>query len=137
MEEKVKETQQLPEAPASATVKIKSPNGFEYLFTMRDEKASTLMFKMKAMEDKWKGLGYEPLAQNTSFKRETPTKRCTIHNVDMREKTSKTTGKKYFSHWQGTYPNLGDQCFGEGFQGQKKVTNYTDDVNQDISPEDF
>lgn len=60
------------EAPASATVKIKSANGFEYLFTLRDEKASTLMFKIKAMEEKWMGLGWAPLAQNAFGKKEKP-----------------------------------------------------------------
>lgn len=56
--------QQLPEAPASATVKIKSKNGFEWLFTIRDEKASVLSFKMEAMEKKWISQGFTPLAQN-------------------------------------------------------------------------
>src|SRR5258708_37780753 len=53
------------DAPASATVKIKSKNGFEYLFTMRDEKASNLMFKIDAMEKKWLALEWTPLSQNT------------------------------------------------------------------------
>lgn len=56
---------QLPEAPASATVKIKSPNGFEWLFTIRDEHASTLVFKMNSMEDNWIKFGWTPLAQNS------------------------------------------------------------------------
>ena len=56
---------QLPEAPATATVKIKSTAGFEYLFTLRDEKASNLMFKIAAMEKKWLELGWTPLAQQT------------------------------------------------------------------------
>lgn len=60
----------LPEAPASATVKIKSKDGFEWLFTMRDEKASNLMFKMKAMEAKWLSEGFTPLAQG--FKKDKP-----------------------------------------------------------------
>lgn len=62
-------TNNLNEAPASATVKIKSKNGFEYLFTLRDEKASNLMFKIKAMEEKWLGLGWTPLAQNSFGKK--------------------------------------------------------------------
>lgn len=67
MEDKeVKPINQLPEAPASASVKIKSPNGFEYIFTMRDEKASNLLFKMKAMEDHFLKGGYTALSQNTS-----------------------------------------------------------------------
>lgn len=57
------EQNQLPEAPASATVKIKSPQGFEWLFTIRDEKASVLTFKMKAMEKKWIEEGFISLSQ--------------------------------------------------------------------------
>ncbi len=68
MENKEKEKQEVDkygfaDAPASATVKIKSKNGFEYLFTLRDEKASKLMFKIDAMEAKWISLGWTPLAQ--------------------------------------------------------------------------
>lgn len=59
-----KQTNQLPEAPASATVKIKSKNGFEWLFTIRDESAKNLMFKMNAMETNWLNNGFTPLAQN-------------------------------------------------------------------------
>lgn len=58
---------QLPEAPASASVKIKSPNGFEYIFTMRDEKASELIKKMEALENTYFiPKGYTALAQNNS-----------------------------------------------------------------------
>lgn len=63
-EQKKPEQNQLPEAPASATVKIKSKDGFEWLFTIRDEKASVLSFKMKAMEKNWLEQGFTPLAQN-------------------------------------------------------------------------
>lgn len=63
------EKNQLPEAPASATVKIKSKDGFEWLFTIRDEKASQLMFKMKAMEKNWLEGGFTPLAQNSFGKK--------------------------------------------------------------------
>lgn len=69
-EEKKQEQQNiLPEAPASATVKIKSPNGFEWLFTVRDEKASVLSFKMRAMEKNWMEQGFTPLAQNAFGKK--------------------------------------------------------------------
>jgi hypothetical protein len=74
-EEKMKEAMDLstpsslPEAPASASVKIKSARGFEYIFTIRDEKASVLMFKIAAMEEKWVSLGWTPLTQNQPYKR--------------------------------------------------------------------
>ncbi len=61
-------TNSFDEAPASVTVKIKSPTGFEYMFTMRNDKASTLMFRMKAMEKIWTDTGFTPLAQNAFSK---------------------------------------------------------------------
>lgn len=116
MEETKSQTNGLPEAPASATVKIKSPNGFEYLFTMRDEKASNLLYKMQAMEKHLIEKGYTALAQNAYGKPQVPTKPCPKHNVPMKEKTSKT-GEKFYSHSQGVYPNL-DYCNGQGFRNE-------------------
>lgn len=114
----------LNEAPASASVKIKSKNGFEYIFTLRDEKASNLMFKIAAMEEKWMGLGWIPVAQNSGFKSnpqasQVPTKMCMVHQVEMKQKISKTSGKPYFSHSQGEYPNL-TMCFGKGWQTKEQ-----------------
>ena len=39
------------EAPASATVKIKTPSGFQWMFTIRDMTASGLIMKIKQFED--------------------------------------------------------------------------------------
>jgi hypothetical protein len=74
MADEIKKTEvnQLPEAPASATVKIKSKDGFEWLFTIRDESAKTLMFKMKAMESNWTANGFTPLAQGFGKKAAAP-----------------------------------------------------------------
>lgn len=105
----------LPEAPASSTVKIKSPNGFEYLFTIRDEKASTLMFKMEAMEKHWISKGFTPLAQNSFAKPPKIEKECPTHKGEMMtQKTSKKSGKTYFSHSKGIYPDI-TMCFGDGW----------------------
>jgi hypothetical protein len=54
----------LPEAPASATVKVMSGNGFSWLFTMRDEHASNLLFKIKAMEDHFLAAGWTPVVES-------------------------------------------------------------------------
>jgi len=119
------ETQELQEAPASASVKIKSTNGFEYIFTLRDLKASNLMFKIEAMETKWLGLGWTPVAQQSGFRanpgvQAAPTKMCTVHQVPMTEKISKTSGKHYFSHSEGVYPN-NQMCFGQGFSTKQPL----------------
>lgn len=59
--EEAPESTSFDEAPASVNTKLKSPNGFVYQWTMRDEKNSTLLFKIKAMEEKWLQLGYTPV----------------------------------------------------------------------------
>lgn len=112
---------QLYEAPTSASVKIRSARGFEYIFTLRDEHASSLMFKINAMEEKWLALGWTPLAQQQprkfeDNKPEVVTKPCPVHPEEiMKEKVSKKSGKKYFSHSKGIYPDL-TMCFGQGWQ---------------------
>ncbi len=55
-----KEDQNLPEAAASATCKVKSPAGFSYLFTMRSEQVKTLMLKLLDMEVWFKKAGWVP-----------------------------------------------------------------------------
>lgn len=108
-----------PEAPASVSVKIKSSKGYEYLFTMRDEKVSDLMVKIKTMEAKWIEEGYTPLVQNSFGKPQVPTKPCPKHNEPMKEKTN-LKGEKFFSHYRGSYPNL-EYCNGSGFLSERKL----------------
>lgn len=55
---------QLPEAPASVNVRLRSPRGFEYQWTIRDASNKNLLYKVQVMEQKWLNLGWEPLAQN-------------------------------------------------------------------------
>lgn len=64
MENQTVQNKELPEAPASASMKVKSPNGAEYIFTMRDEKASVLLFKMAAMEDNFLKKGFTFISQD-------------------------------------------------------------------------
>lgn len=100
LEEKLEQEEtSFDEAPASVTVKIKSPAGFEYMFTMRDAKASVLMFKMKAMEANWTKSGFTPIAQNAFGKKETkpveyvPNRMCPKCENQLIYGTTKT-GKK-------------------------------------------
>lgn len=142
--EKTKELgdkQELQEAPASASVKIKSANGFEYIFTLRDLKAATLMFKIEAMEKKWLGLGWKPVAQQTSFRSnpgavQTSTKMCLEHQIPMTEKISKTSGKHYFSHSEGVYPN-NQMCFGQGFTNKQPLPQTGEQYPERQLREDF
>lgn len=123
MEDKTQEKSQLPEAPASVTVKIKSPAGYEYLFTMRDESAKNLLFKIDAMEKHYIANGFTPIAQGNGFpkREEKPKKECPVHKgVMMTEKIDKRDNvTKYFSHSQGQYPNFGEWCNGTGYPSEK------------------
>lgn len=118
--ENKEEKQQLPEAPASVTVKVKSPAGYEYLFTMRDESTKNLLFKMTAMEKHFISQGFQPIAQGNGFpkREEKPKKECSIHHVQMTEKVSKKDGSKYFSHSKGKYPDFGEWCNGTGYPSE-------------------
>lgn len=51
---------ELPEAPASVTYDITSPNGFNVLFTVRDMTGMDLLVKMTAIEKKFQEQGYKP-----------------------------------------------------------------------------
>lgn len=68
MEDETKsQTANLPESPASVNTRLKSPNGFIYQWTMRDEKNSNLFFKIREMEKKWLAEGFTPVEQTSGF----------------------------------------------------------------------
>lgn len=48
----------------SATVKVKTKNNFEWLFSIRAESTTDLVAKMEAMEKLWLENGWQPIAQN-------------------------------------------------------------------------
>lgn len=60
-----------PEAPASATVKIKTKLGFEWLFTVRSdsvlEPKTGLFAKIDSLEKEFTERGWTALAQNNGF----------------------------------------------------------------------
>lgn len=116
---------QLPEAPASCTVKFKTPAGFEVLWTLRDESAKNLLFKYLAMEKHFVQQGYTPVVQGSGFKKpELPTKPCPKHNSPMKQNKN---GNWY--HSQGNYPNL-EYCNGKGFPSEQARSQ--DSFNDDI-----
>lgn len=103
----------------SATTKVRSPRNFDWLFSIRGETVKEQMEHIETMEKLWLEKGWEPIPQNAPSPSRMPqisTKQCETHNVTMKEKISKKTGKAYFSHWEGTYPDLGRRCFGNGYQ---------------------
>lgn len=65
----------LPEAPASATVKIKTDKGFEWLFTARsytDKPANNLIEMIKVLDEKFVQLGWENVTQGYGKKSDKP-----------------------------------------------------------------
>lgn len=98
----------LNEAPASATVKIKSPKGFEYLFTLREMNGTTLLSKMETLELTLLEKGYSALSQSFSKypeKPKLPEKPCPLHQSMMLKERDGKNGK-FWSHGIGIYPNL-------------------------------
>lgn len=82
----------LPEAPASASAKMLSPNGIEWLLTTRDHTVNGLLTKVKVMEDHllkdgWTaarngGRSAVPFVSGTSFDGAAPL--CPAHGVAMK-----------------------------------------------------
>lgn len=58
------------DAPASNTFKVKSANGFEHLFTMRDSSVKELLVKIETVEKALLDKGWAPLAQNNFARKE-------------------------------------------------------------------
>jgi len=88
----------LPEAPASATIKFNTAEGFEVLFTVRDTEAYGLLTKRlpKAIAALVE-MGATPVVYGKGgAKAEGPTKVCPIHGVPMRQ--FEKGGRKWWSH---------------------------------------
>lgn len=116
--------EELPEAAASGTVKFKSKNGYEWLFTIRKTSGSELLQAIEKLELELIAKEAQPLAQSFGAGARpqvvVPTKPCPKHNVPMKERIRKDTGEKHFSHSRGVYPNL-EWCNGGGFPDEIKT----------------
>ena len=91
------EGEDLPEAPASATCKVESPNGFQYLFTLRASSGQDLLTKLGGFELKVLKLGWKPLDQWA--KKENgglPSPKCPKCGSEMVRRTSKKTGYGFY-----------------------------------------
>lgn len=58
--EQINPAAMLPEAPASATAKMTSPAGIEWMVTVRDLSASGLLNKINRLESELLGTGWTP-----------------------------------------------------------------------------
>lgn len=111
-----------PEAPASATAKVKSKNGFSWLFTIRESSGSELMTKLEAFEEAVLAKSWTPEANmgGGAFpkKPEAPTKPCSYHPGLLLKQKLLQDGKELWSHSRGVYPNL-QYCNGQGFPDER------------------
>ena len=113
----------LPEAPASATCKVESPNGFQYLFTLRSLSGKDLLTKLTSFELNVLGQNWKPLDQwvkrengngKEVIKPKTNLPLCPIHNKLMKERTGQD-GSKFYSHAMETEDGEWIYCSGKGY----------------------
>jgi hypothetical protein len=101
--------------------------GYVWSFTIRGENVDDLFEKMGEVSLRFEKQGYSPSGrpsfapkpsapptQPTSSK----TKRCEMHDIEMEERVSKSTGKAYFSHYDKEH----GICFGSGYKGKPEKT---------------
>jgi ssDNA-binding Zn-finger/Zn-ribbon topoisomerase 1 len=55
------------EAPASATLSVVTPKGYNTLFTLREMSGEMLLKKISALESKLETLGYKPQVKSSGF----------------------------------------------------------------------
>jgi len=119
------------EAAAVIFTNYKRTDGFEVSFTLRGDSGSDLMGKFDKAIEAIKASGGTPLpfkSQGGGFAKPAPvTKSCPVHpEMMMTEKVSKKTGKPYFSHSRGTFPNS-ESCFGKGWPEAMQQESYQGD----------
>ena len=75
------------EAPASATVKLISPDGYDVLFTLRGEAGADLLPKLTGALDWFKGHGYAPTTNGHARGNghsDSSAPKCPTHNTPMK-----------------------------------------------------
>lgn len=95
------------EAPASATLSVVTPKGFNTLFTIRDMSVNELIKKIGIVEVKLDELGYKPqVRQAYGVKKEVEYvvgKVCPKDQGKLKKIISKKDGKEYWSCANGTF----------------------------------
>ena len=106
---------ELQEAPASVTFSITSPNGFPALFTVREMSGSTLIDKMKLIEERFIKEGFKPqIKQAFGQKKEVKYvegKLCPKCGGKIIEKT-KQDGSIYFKCEKGGWDRIANKPTG-------------------------
>ena len=100
-QEELEENKDLPEAPASATVRIQTPGGFEWMLTMRTKRVGQLVKQIEALEDLIESKGWKVPDWQTNGRKEAQTvkkqkvetKKCPECGSTMYLRTVKKPGK--------------------------------------------
>ena len=85
-----------PEAPASWNTRYVTPEGFTCQITLRGETGKDLLEKANLALGYLIDKGFKPDAYNSRSSGSGETKRCEIHQCDMRK--HEKDGKSWFSH---------------------------------------
>jgi hypothetical protein len=100
-------------------------NGYVWSFTIRGESVEDLFAKMEAVSVRFDKQGFSPSARPSFIPKPSPApitkskpKMCELHNIEMEERVSKTSGKTYFSH----FDKENGICFGNGYKGKPEKT---------------
>jgi hypothetical protein len=110
------ETNIIGEAPASATLSVVTPKGYNTLFTLREMTGTALLEKITALEAKLETLGYKPqIRQAFGAKKEVeyvPGKFCPKCKGRMVKKISAKTGKEFHKCENGKFDPFTKQSSG-------------------------
>lgn len=104
----------LPEAPASASAKMTSPNGIEWLLTVRDFTVNGLLAKTKILEDHllkdgWQPAGHGRNAAPNGHADAGTAPICPDHHTPMRQSTKH--GGWFCPQSVGTHPQTGKKLY--------------------------
>lgn len=125
------------ESPASVTYSITSKDGFNALFTLREESGEKLLQKMAVVESKLLALQYKPQVKQMFGKKEVKYvegKVCPLCKGRLIEKT-KTDGKPYHKCENGKFNPLTKQTDGCNFVDwlNPKISTQEAGANEDMT----
>lgn len=104
-EEKLPWENELPEAPASATLSVVTPKGYNTLFTLREMTGIALLDKITAVEKQLEERGYKPQVRGFAKKeiKYIEGKMCPKDGGRLKEIVSRKDGKTYWTCENGHY----------------------------------
>lgn len=114
------------EAPASATLSVVTPKGYNTLFTLREMSGTTLLTKITSLENKLEKLGYKPQVKQTFGQKKeieyVEGKACPKCKGRMVKKVSSKTNKEFH------------QCENKKWDGARNINTGTCDYTDWLNP---